>query len=71
MWDVGPLYAVRLVYQGDRPVRLLVAVLHLGNNLAKAQGGITLPPASVSNLHLRLPHFSCSTSAGRFIDAQV
>ena len=68
---LDPLYAVSLVSQGDRPVGLLVVVICLGNNLAKAWSGITLPPAPVNTLHLRLPHFFCPTSAGRLTVSQA
>ena len=51
-----PLYTVSLVSQRQSPVGLPPVVIHLGNNLAKMQSGITLPLAPVLTLHLRLPH---------------
>ena len=53
MFDL--LYAISLVSQGQSPVGLPSVVICLGNNLAKIQKGITLPPAPVLTLHWRLP----------------
>ena len=68
---LDPLYAVRLVSEGQRPIGLLVEAMHLGNTLAKTWSGITLPPAAMSPLHIGLPHFFYPTSAGRLTVAQV
>ena len=58
------LYVISLVPLGQSPAGLPSLVIHLGNNLAKTQSGITLPLAPVLTLHLRLPHWLGPISAG-------
>ena len=59
-----PIYADRLVSQGQSLVGLQSEVIWLGNNLAKTWSGITLPLAPVSTLHQRLPHWLGPISSG-------
>ena len=40
------------------------ALIHLGNSLANARSGMTLPPAPVSTLHLRVASLFGPISAG-------
>ena len=66
-----PLYAISVVSHGWGLVGLPSLVVHLGNNLAKMQSGITLPFAPLSTLHLRLSCWFGSISIGMVTVAQA